>query len=301
VSCEGIVSNPNLQPLGDNGGPTQTQALGLGSVAIDYGYGPACSATDQRGVGRPQLAGCDVGAYEVAPPSVTTGPAGSVTTGAASLGGSVNPNQRASSYHFEYGVTDSYGSSTATKNLAAGNAPVGVSADLGGLTPSTTYHYRVVASNADGSSTGADQTFTTGAAGGGSGDDSTPPAPTGSSDPTGTDPTGPSTSTTTTTATTDRVAPTLRSVTFVPLKLRKSATLKFSLSEPAKVAIVIKRGKKVVARIAMSGKSGANRRKVARKIGRRTLKVGRYVLALQATDPAGNRSSLKQIKFRVVR
>jgi hypothetical protein len=57
---------PLLGPLEDNGGPTETQALLAGSPAIDHAVAP-CPATDQRGVARPQLAGCDIGAYELEP------------------------------------------------------------------------------------------------------------------------------------------------------------------------------------------------------------------------------------------
>jgi hypothetical protein len=54
-----------LDALADNGGGTETHALLPGSAAIDAGT-PDCPppATDQRGVPRPQGAGCDAGAYE---------------------------------------------------------------------------------------------------------------------------------------------------------------------------------------------------------------------------------------------
>ena len=60
----------NLQPLANNGGPTQTMALGSGSVALNTGNAAVCanapvSGKDQRGVSRLQGAGCDVGAYEL--------------------------------------------------------------------------------------------------------------------------------------------------------------------------------------------------------------------------------------------
>jgi len=55
---------PNLGPLQDNGGPTQTYALLLGSPAIDAGTNDACPDTDQRGVTRPINGTCDIGAYE---------------------------------------------------------------------------------------------------------------------------------------------------------------------------------------------------------------------------------------------
>jgi hypothetical protein len=55
-----------LGPLADNSGPTQTHELLVSptiSPAIDAARG-ACPADDQRGVGRPAGASCDVGAYE---------------------------------------------------------------------------------------------------------------------------------------------------------------------------------------------------------------------------------------------
>jgi len=59
-----IGSDPNLGPLADNGGFTQTMALLAGSPAIDTGNDGACPSTDQRGVTRPQGSHCDIGAYE---------------------------------------------------------------------------------------------------------------------------------------------------------------------------------------------------------------------------------------------
>ncbi len=60
-----IGQDPNLGPLANNGGFTQTHALLAGSPAIDAGTNTGCPATDQRGVTRPQGAACDIGAYEV--------------------------------------------------------------------------------------------------------------------------------------------------------------------------------------------------------------------------------------------
>jgi CSLREA domain-containing protein len=54
----------HLGALTDNGGPTPTRALLPGSPALDAGTTTGCPATDQRGVLRPQGAGCDIGAYE---------------------------------------------------------------------------------------------------------------------------------------------------------------------------------------------------------------------------------------------
>jgi hypothetical protein len=63
--------DPSLGPLQDNGGPTFTHALLIGSKAIDAGNLGGCTdnngdliTTDQRGVHRPNGAFCDIGAYE---------------------------------------------------------------------------------------------------------------------------------------------------------------------------------------------------------------------------------------------
>ena len=68
-----VTANPNLGALANNGGFTQTHALGTGSSAIDVGgLNSVCATTDQRGVTRPQENGCDMGAYEyVTPPTPT--------------------------------------------------------------------------------------------------------------------------------------------------------------------------------------------------------------------------------------
>jgi hypothetical protein len=55
--------NPQLQALADNGGPTRTMAITPASPA--FNAGADCPPTDQRGVARPQGAGCDLGAFEV--------------------------------------------------------------------------------------------------------------------------------------------------------------------------------------------------------------------------------------------
>jgi CSLREA domain-containing protein len=66
-----LGQDPNLGPLADNGGPTQTLALLPGSPAIDAGSNGTCASNDQRGVTRPVdgnlngTATCDMGAFEL--------------------------------------------------------------------------------------------------------------------------------------------------------------------------------------------------------------------------------------------
>jgi hypothetical protein len=98
-----------------------------------------------------------------AAPSATTGAASGVTRSGATLNATVDPNGTATSWHFEYGTTTAYGLSSAGGDAGAGDDPVAVAMAVGGLSAGTTYHYRVVADNADGTVTGADRTFRTAA------------------------------------------------------------------------------------------------------------------------------------------
>ncbi|HET8815356.1 MAG TPA: fibronectin type III domain-containing protein [Solirubrobacterales bacterium] len=94
-------------------------------------------------------------------PSVETLPASSVGEKAATLNGKVNPNGLETKMYFEYGTTTNYGSKTAEVNVGSGTSTLEKSEPLSGLSPSTLYHYRIVASNSHGTSQGVDQTFTT--------------------------------------------------------------------------------------------------------------------------------------------
>jgi hypothetical protein len=154
--------DPNLGPIQDNGGPSQTISLGPGSSAIDAvpATGAGCQATDQRGVPRPSGAGCDIGAYEVAPPLATTDAATKVTLTGAQLSATVTPNAGPSSVVFEIGTTIKYGTQWIVPNVE-GVTGTPVSFTVHGLKPNQTYHYRVSITTMDGSATGDDVTFKT--------------------------------------------------------------------------------------------------------------------------------------------
>jgi hypothetical protein len=94
------------------------------------------------------------------PPGATTGSARNVTPVAARLTATVDPNGRATTYHFEYGTSTSYGKRTAEAGAGSGQSARSVSASIAGLTPNTHYHYRVVATNDAGVARGRDRTFT---------------------------------------------------------------------------------------------------------------------------------------------
>ncbi len=97
------------------------------------------------------------------PPAVTTGAVKDVTQTTATLTGSVDPKGTATTYHVEYGTSDSYGLSTAEKSAGSASGSTDVEAAVSGLTNATTYHYRVVATNSAGVARGADRTFATAA------------------------------------------------------------------------------------------------------------------------------------------
>ncbi|HXB65506.1 MAG TPA: hypothetical protein VNV42_11600 [Solirubrobacteraceae bacterium] len=99
-------------------------------------------------------------------PTATTEAASGVSSGGATLNGAINPQgATVKTCKFEYGTSTAYGQVAAcASEPGSGDAPVAVSAAVTGLKASTTYHFRVVAVTAAGTSNGEDKTFATGAA-----------------------------------------------------------------------------------------------------------------------------------------
>ena len=100
------------------------------------------------------------------PPAVvreSASPTGEAAT-SATLQGEIVPASYATTYHFEYGTTTSYGTSVPVPDGSLpGDFDVHpVSAGISGLQPRTIYHYRLVATNSAGTTDGPDRTFTTG-------------------------------------------------------------------------------------------------------------------------------------------
>jgi plastocyanin len=94
------------------------------------------------------------------PPVVTTDPASFIASFSARLNALLDPHGLATSVHFQYGTTPSYGLTTAPQSRT-GNTFQAVGANVSGLTANTLYHFRVVASNAAATTVGSDRTFTT--------------------------------------------------------------------------------------------------------------------------------------------
>jgi hypothetical protein len=92
---------------------------------------------------------------------ITSPAAGATSQVTATVSAGVDPNAQATSISVRYGTTTAYGETTAAHQIPVGVNPVTVDIPLTGLTPATTYHALVVATNGDGTSTSTDLTFTT--------------------------------------------------------------------------------------------------------------------------------------------
>lgn len=98
-------------------------------------------------------------------PGATTGPVSSLTASSAQLNVSIVAYGIPATYHIDFGPGTAYGRQIPAADVAAGSGVTSksFSQPVSGLSPGTTYHYRVVATNEVGTTTGADRTFTTAA------------------------------------------------------------------------------------------------------------------------------------------
>jgi DNA-binding beta-propeller fold protein YncE len=95
------------------------------------------------------------------PPTATTGPATNIAQTSAVLTGTVNPNGSATTYYFQYGTSTAYSKQTSAQNAGSDTTTRSASVSISALLPGTTYHVRIVAMSAAGTTDGTDQTFTT--------------------------------------------------------------------------------------------------------------------------------------------
>jgi len=127
----------------------------------DGGAKPAWNAYVARSGSAATLSAPGDAAAVASKPVVSTGNATGIGDTSATLGGSVNPVSQQTKYHFDYGTSTGYGSATADGTVSAtDDTSHAVTANVSGLTPGATYHYRLAATNATGTTYGADQTFT---------------------------------------------------------------------------------------------------------------------------------------------
>jgi hypothetical protein len=146
-------------PPGSGSGPIVVSAS-LTGLAVNQTYHFRLVATNAGGTTN----GNDrTFSTQVKLPAVVTGAATGITQATATVAGAINPNStNVTGCRVEYGTTTSYGSQVSCASPpGSGSSPVNVSALLSGLSASATYHFRVVASNAGGTTNGLDQAFTT--------------------------------------------------------------------------------------------------------------------------------------------
>jgi hypothetical protein len=143
----------------DAGSGTSTVAVSAAVTGLATGrtYHFRLVATSDAGTSR----GADQTFLASSPPTVTTKAASNVKDSSATLNASVNPNGQDTTVYFDYGTSTSYGTKSGAKSIGSGRSSTGVSIPVAGLLPGVVYHVRVVASNATGTNSGADQTFTT--------------------------------------------------------------------------------------------------------------------------------------------
>ncbi|HUZ83357.1 MAG TPA: hypothetical protein VMU66_01585, partial [Gaiellales bacterium] len=128
-----------------NAGTGYDGPTGTGSISGDLVAGAP-------GMGGPPIGGGSNNTYTQATGTTT-----------AALAGGIYPNGLDTHYYWQYGISTAYGQQTASVDAGSGTAASGASASLTGLTPGVTYHYRLVATNSDGTDYGYDYTFTTSA------------------------------------------------------------------------------------------------------------------------------------------
>ncbi len=142
---------------GQGFGPVSTTLSGL-EPATNYEY----RLTATNGFGTANGA---VGYFRTAAvaPTVLTGGGENVKKNSATLVGSVNPQGEPTTYQFEYGTTTAYGSvvPVSPESAGSGRAQTAARQAITGLKEGTTYHVRLRATNAAGTTYGGDRIFTT--------------------------------------------------------------------------------------------------------------------------------------------
>jgi hypothetical protein len=152
------ISEGETEELDSSGNAVSAFGNGAFSIAVD--------ATTNRVYTNVLFGEGQIWSGDLFAPAVTTGAVTEVEQTSATLNGDVDPEVPAGgtaveSCEFEYGEDESYGQTVPCAPSPPYSNATGVSANLTGLTPSTTYHYRLVATNAEAEGRGKDITLTT--------------------------------------------------------------------------------------------------------------------------------------------
>lgn len=158
--CWGKTENPTIEDTKTTEGISTGQFVSnLAGLDAGTTYHARAYATNEVGTSY----GADMTFLTLgqAPSGLTQSPSG-ITSTSATLNGTVNPHDLSTTVTFEYGLTTSYGSTAvASPSPVTGNEMVNVSAQITGLMPATTYHYRIKTVNSLGTAYSEDMTFTT--------------------------------------------------------------------------------------------------------------------------------------------
>ncbi len=141
--------------LGQKGGPPDVPLESLTS-GTTYHYRLVAYNADGT------TYGADMTVRVLPAPQVGPASVSEVTQSTATISTSVNPEGLHTLYNLDVGTSTAYGTPH-PGDAGSGSAPVPLTFNLTGLQAGTTYHFRLVASNGDGSSSESDQTFTTAA------------------------------------------------------------------------------------------------------------------------------------------
>jgi hypothetical protein len=159
TSALGSVS-PTIAPSAGAGTTNVAEATKLAGLSPDTTYYYQFVASNSAGTSSTAVSTFKTTGNPA--PTTTTSPAVDVSRYGATLVGVINPNNQTTAYHFDFGLTTSYGFQSAAKTVPAGNTPVAVGIQLPGLQPGQVYHYRLVADHGAKSITyGTDMTFQT--------------------------------------------------------------------------------------------------------------------------------------------
>ncbi len=155
--------------------PTQSLVVDVGQCGVPGATGFSASFTTLSGNRRLwSVGGCPfvysgvnsaiyhMGLTLAGPPIVVTTAATGVTSTSATLNGTANANGGTTTVNFDYGLTNAYGTTVAgVPATVNGSTALPVTANISGLLPGNTYHYRIWGTNTYGTSYGNDMTFTT--------------------------------------------------------------------------------------------------------------------------------------------
>jgi NHL repeat len=150
----------HIEVYGPFGEPHTAATQTFATIGLEESTGIAASATALYAT---QRSADSVEAFAFAPlkPRVEAESVSEVGSASATFHGQVLPQGEPTSYFFEYGTTTAYGMRTVAEFAGAGTVATGVLASVEGLSPDTTYHFRLAATNANGERRGPDVSFST--------------------------------------------------------------------------------------------------------------------------------------------